>query len=119
MNKHGSTAQHQNLIKEFMIECSKEFELLMILTYTNGMFRAFDNPERIIRAGLKGVLDLLVMGRGFYIWFDGKTGHARFTKEQKAFRERISYIAGDIVAFKLDSVENGIKIVRKFYDRNR
>ena len=114
--KKGSTAQHQNLVKSFMVACSKEFPNMMILTYTNGMFRAFDNPDRIIRAGMKGVLDLLVLGNGFYLWFDAKTGNARFTKEQRAFRERLEQINGKIVAFKLSSVESGINEIRGFYN---
>lgn len=110
----GSTQLHQNLVKDFMITACSEFPDIMILTYTNGMFRAYDNPERIIRAGLKGVLDLLVMGKGFYIWFDAKTGRAVFTKEQKAFRERLFQINEKQVAFKLPDVKTGLAVIREF-----
>ncbi len=114
--KKGSTLQHQNLVKDFMIAVSKEFPNVMILPYTNGMFRAFDNPDRIIRAGQKGVMDLLVLGKGFYIWFDAKTGHAQFTKEQRAFRDRLTEINEWGVAFKLSSIEYGLKVIREFHD---
>ena len=112
----GSMKQHQNLVKDFMIQAAGTFDNIMILTYTNGMFRAFDNPDRIIRAGMKGVLDILVLGNGFYLWFDAKTGNAVFTKEQKAFRERLRMINGKYVAFKLTSVEMGLEKIREFYE---
>ena len=116
----GSTLQHQNLVKEFMIEVSRRYENTMILTYTNGMFRAFDNPDRIIRAGVKGAMDLLVMGNGFYLWFDAKTGNAKLTKEQKFFRERLNVINnGREVAHKLPSVEAGLEIVKWHYEAFR
>lgn len=89
----------------------------MVLTYTNGMFRAFDNPDRIIRAGMKGVLDVLFLGPGFYLWFDAKTGKAKFTKEQKAFRNQLEYINGKVVAFKLTDIEKAIETIRGFYDK--
>jgi len=76
------------------------------------MFRAFDNPDRIIRAGVKGVPDLMVLGRNFYLFFDAKTGNARFTKEQNNFKERLREIAGAELVYKLTSVEQGLAIIK-------
>jgi len=82
---HGSTKEHQDLGKAFCKAVSAEFPDLVMLPYTCGMFRDFDSAERIIHAGQKGVPDWLVLGCGWYLWFDAKTGFAKFTKEQMAF----------------------------------
>lgn len=117
----GSTAAHQELIKKFQLEVPKQFPDVMVLPYTNGMFRAWDDPERVIHAGQKGVTDILVLGCGFYLWFDGKTGKAKFTKEQKAFADRIKEInKGTEHVYKLSSVEEGLRVIKsakEFYEK--
>lgn len=115
-NQKGSTAAHQDLQARFIIAVSKEFMDLRVLTYTNGMFRAFDDPDRIIRAGQKGVLDLCVFGHQKYLWFDTKTGNAVFTKEQRYFAEDMQYVNGDKnVALKLKSIEQGLAAIREHF----
>lgn len=119
--ERGSTQAHQNLVKSFPVAACKEFEDIVVIPYTVGMFRDFELAERIIHAGLKGVPDLLVLGCGYYLFFDGKTGKARFTKEQTAFKERLKIInKGTDHVYKLTSIEQGLNIIRearKFYAR--
>lgn len=119
--EQGSTQEHQNLVKEFTKAVCKEFPDVMILPYTVGMFRDFDSAERIIQAGEKGVLDTVILGNGWYLWFDGKTGHAVFKKEQKAFVARLKEINnGTDHGYKLTSVEQGLNVIRKckeFYEQ--
>lgn len=117
---HGSTKQHQDLVKQFQIDFAENFPDLMILPYTNGMFRDFEKAERIIHAGQKGVTDLLVLGRNWYLWFDGKTGLAKFSKEQMAFKNRLKEINGIDVVYKLPSISEGLRIVKnakEFYEK--
>jgi hypothetical protein len=120
---HGSTQEHQNLVKQFIKAVAKEFPDLMVLPYTVGMFRDYDSAERIIHAGEKGALDTVVFGNGWYLWFDGKTGHATFKKEQKDFVARIKTINGGTDhAYKLTSVEQGLNVIRKckaFYEQRK
>lgn len=117
----GSTAKHQDLVKAFPVAACKEFSDIVVIPYTVGMFRDFELAERIVRAGIKGVPDLLVLGCGFYIFFDAKTGKAKFTKEQAAFKERIKVInKGTDHVYKLTNIEQGLNIIkeaRKFYAR--
>ncbi len=119
--ERGSTQEHQNLVKRFPVEACKAFPDIVVIPYTVGMFRDFDSAERIIHAGLKGVPDLLVLGCGFYLFFDGKTGKAKFTKEQTAFKTRINEInKGTDHVYKLTNIEQGLEIIKKckeFYER--
>ena len=119
--ERGSTQEHQNLVKAFPVAACKMFDDIVVIPYTCGVFRDFDSAERIIHAGIKGVPDLLVLGNGFYLFFDGKTGKARFTKEQSAFKARIDSInKGTEHVYKLTSVDQGINIIKKckeFYEK--
>ena len=110
----GSTKEHQDLIKDFIKEVSRIFPDVMIVPYTVGMFRDFDSAERIIHACQKGFPYTLILGCGWYLLFDGKTGNARFSKEQAAIAERIKTInKGTDHVYKLKSLEDGIKIIKK------
>ena len=119
--ERGSTQAHQDLVKAFMKAVCAEFSDITVLPYTVGMFRDFDSAERIIHAGVKGVPDILILGCGFYLWFDAKTGKAKFTPEQSAFKKRMSEInKGTEHVYKLTSIEQGLNIIkeaRKFYER--
>ena len=113
----GSTLLHQNLVKEFHKAVSARYENVIVLPYTVGMFRDFDTAERIIHAGMKGVPDLLVIGKNFYLFFDAKTGKADFSKEQKAFKARVLQITGEDLVHKLTSVQVGLNIIGSHYER--
>jgi hypothetical protein len=119
--ERGSTQKHQNLVKAFPVAACHAFDDIVVIPYTVGMFRDFELAERIIHAGLKGVPDLLVLGCGFYLFFDAKTGKAKFTKEQAAFKERIKQINKNMDhVYKLTNIEQGLDIIkeaRKFYAR--
>jgi hypothetical protein len=109
----GSVFEHQNLIKAFCKAVSVEFPDVFILPYTVGMFRDFETASRIIRAGIKGVPDLVILGDGWYLFLDAKTGNARFSKEQLAFKARIESINKNrSIVFKLTSVTQGISILK-------
>lgn len=112
LNYYDRTKEHQALLKKFIVAVSKEFPNAIVLTYTNGMFRAWDDPERIIKAGMKGVLDCFVLLKNDWIFFDSKTGKARFTNEQKAFIARCEQVQERPSAFKLSSIEQGLEIIR-------
>jgi hypothetical protein len=114
MNRYEA---HQNLVKEFSNALSEKFPDIIVIPYTVGMFRAFDNPDRIIRAGIKGVPDLIIFGKGFYLFLDAKTGNATFNKNQRFFKERMQEVAGCDIVFKLKSVDQGLKIIKGFYEQ--
>ena len=86
----------------------------MVLPYTVGMFRAFDDVDRIIRAGQKGVPDLLTLLPNGFLYFDAKTGKADFTQEQAFFRARVHDICGEHRVFKLRNVEMGLEKIGEF-----
>ena len=107
------TVAHQNLVKQFTVKVAVTFPELIVLPYTVGMFRAFDDPNRIVRAGLKGVFDMIVLGCGWYLFFDAKTGKAVLTKEQRAFKNRVTDLnGGQVHAYKLGSVAMGMDIIK-------
>lgn len=111
----GSTALHQKLVKDFQLEVPKHFSDLIVITYTVGMFRDFELAERIIRAGVAGVPDLIVFGPSLYVFFDAKTGNAVFSKEQKNWKRVMKEINGAERVFKLTSVAQGIEILKGIY----
>lgn len=113
INFYDNTKAHQELLKKFFVAVSVNFPDAIILSYTNGMFRAFDNPDRIVKAGTKGVLDCFILLKNDWLFFDSKTGKARFTPEQKAFISRCEQVQGRTSAFKLTSVEQGLNVIRE------
>ena len=117
----GSTQAHQDLGKKFFKEASLAFDNIFIIPYTVGMFRDFDTASRIIHAGQKGVPDWIVFGCGWYLFFDCKTGKAKFSTEQLAVKKRISEInKGTDHVYKLTNVEQAINIINeaiKFYEK--
>lgn len=117
----GSTQAHQDLGKAFFKAASIAYPDIVIIPYTVGMFRDFDTANRIIHAGQKGVTDWLIFGAGWYLFFDIKTGKAKFSKEQMAFKKRIAEIntSGEYV-YKINSVEQALNIIKnakEFYAR--
>ena len=115
---HGSTALHQKLVKDFQLEIGIRYEDVVFIPYTVGMFRDFDTANRIIHAGIKGVPDCIVLGVGWYLFFDAKTGGATYTKEQAAFAKRMYEINGHERVFKLRSVNQGIDIINDIRARH-
>lgn len=115
--ERGSTELHQRFKKEFTISVSKEFDSAMVIPYDIGFVRAYSNPDICYKIGQDGVLDTIVVTPKATLWFDMKTGMATLSKEQRAFKERIFQIHGEHRAFKISSVEQGLKIIRFFYDK--
>lgn len=115
MNKYLA---HENLLKKFDKAVTSRFEKVVVLPYTVGMFRDFTTAERIIRAGQKGVPDRLVLlSNGQYLWFDGKTGNAVFSKEQRAFRDWLKYCTNTDRVFKLTCVKSALDIIESYENR--
>lgn len=119
----GSTRAHQDLGKAFLKAASLAFPDIVVISYTVGMFRDFDTANRIIHAGQKGVPDWIIFGNGWYLFFDIKTGKAKFSKEQMAFKKRISEISnGGEFVYKINSVDQALNIIKnakEFYAKNR
>lgn len=112
----GSTLLHQNLVKDFYKAVSARYADVMVIPYTVGMFRDFDTATRIIHAGMKGVPDLIVFGKDFYLFFDIKTGNANFSIDQKNFKNRMLQISKYDVVHKLTSIEQGLNIIGQYYE---
>ena len=118
----GSTRAHQDLNKQFIKAVSAQFPAIIVIPYTVGVFRDFDTAARIIHAGIKGIPDIIVIGKGFYLFFDCKTGKAKFTKEQLAFKKRVAELNdGQELVYKLGNVDQGLNVIKnaiEFYERN-
>lgn len=109
----GSTRDHQELVKKFRTEVSTVFKgEVKTISVTVGMFRAFDDVERIIHSGETGQTDLIVFGKRWYLFFDGKTGKAKFSKEQQLFKNVYDELNGIETVYKLESIEQGITVIR-------
>jgi len=106
---------HENLLKKFDKAVTLKFPKVIVLPYTVGVFRDFETSTRIIRAGVKGVPDRLVLlSTGGYLFFDAKTGNATFSKEQRAFKARIEYCTDTVRVFKLKNVDDALRIIEDY-----
>lgn len=110
----GSTELHNKLKKEFTVMVSRMFPNVIIIPYDVGQFRAFSNPDAIVRCGQYGVPDLIVLGKNYYLFFDAKTGRNSFQKNQKAFAARVEAVNEDKRVFKLSTIKNGLEIIEKY-----
>lgn len=108
----GSYNEHQNLIKAFTIAAHAHFSDILVIPYFAGMVRDYGTASRIMRIGLKGVPDLIIDSPKSNFYLDAKTGGAEFSKEQRAFRDRLRAIKGRDVVFSFKSVEEGLEICK-------
>ena len=108
----GSYSEHQDLIKAFTIAAHFHFPDIIIIPYFAGMVRDYGTASRIMRVGLKGVPDLIVDSPKANFYLDAKTGGAEFSKDQRAFRDRLRVIKGKDVVFSFKSVEEGLEICK-------
>lgn len=84
----GSTEEHSRLVREALLFFGSRGFLIWI--QNNGTARAYNNPNRIIKFGLKGLPDLVgVAPNGVSFFCEVKSGEAVLSKEQKLFREQV------------------------------
>ena len=113
----GSTEMHNKFKKEFMISVSEKFSDVMVIPYDVGFFRAYSQPDIVVRCGQEGVPDTIVLGCGWYLLLDMKTGKAKFQANQKAIKARIAEInKGRERVFKITSVHQGLCLVGNCHD---
>lgn len=112
----GSTELHNEFKKYFKLSVSQNFPNAIVLDYDVAKVRAISQPEIIYQVGNKGVLDTIVLLKNIYIFFDMKTGKNKLQKNQIYFKERIYEINKDERAFKINSIREGLDIIKRFYD---
>lgn len=116
----GSTELHNKFKKEFMISAAKEFFNIVVIPYDVSFVRAYSEPERCFQVGQTGVPDIIVFGNGFYYLLDTKTGKNNLQPNQKVFKTRIAGVnKGVDRVFKINSVSQGLEIIRPAYEANR
>lgn len=100
-----------------MICVSKKFNNAIVLPYDVGFFRAYSQPEIIVRCGQAGVPDTIVLGCGWYLLLDMKTGKNKFQKNQVDFKERVAQVNnGRQRVFKISTVNQGLCLIENCYD---
>lgn len=113
----GSTEMHNKFKKEFLISASKKYPDVMVIPYDVGFFRAYSQPDIIVRCGQEGVPDTIVFGCGWYLLLDMKTGKAKFQKNQIACKNRIAQInKGRERVFKITTVNQGLCLIGNCYE---
>lgn len=112
----GSTTLHNKFKKEFREAASASFDKIIVLPYDVAKVRALSEPERIYQMGQIGVPDTLVLLPNIYLFFDQKTGKARLSKLQNNFKMRVTFINQDQRVFAINSIKQGLDIIRKYYN---
>ncbi len=108
----GSTPLHNKFKKEFMIKCAQAFYNIVVIPYDVGFVRSYSQPEICYRVGQEGVPDTIVLGKGWYLLLDMKTGKATLQKNQKAFQQRILEVnEGFHRVYKINSVAQGLQLI--------
>jgi hypothetical protein len=116
----GSTELHNKFKKEFMISVAKEFFDVVVIPYDVSFVRAYSEPERCFQVGQAGVPDIIVLGNGFYFLLDTKTGKNNLRPNQKVFKTRIAGVNKGVErVYKINSVSEGLEIIRPEYEANR
>lgn len=92
----GSLREHQELVDAILLALSATRKC-RAWKQVNGLFRAFDDPEQVIRVGLVGSADVtgFRFGDGKRFELEAKTGEATQTKEQKNFQKVV--LAGNAI----------------------
>ena len=109
----GSTELHNKFKKEFMIVVGRQFEFVSIIPYDVAFVRAYSEPEICFQMGVKGVLDTIVFGNGWYLLLDMKTGNSTLQENQKHYQKRIRHINNGVDrAFKINSINEGLDLIR-------
>lgn len=114
----GSTENHNKFKKQFIKVVNKTFLKSMVIPYDIGFVRAYSQPEICYKIGQDGVLDTIVIIPNHVLFFDMKTGNARLSTLQKAFIKQVKLINGVDKAFKINSIKEGLDIIKGFYEDN-
>jgi hypothetical protein len=80
-----------------------------------GAGKAIDNPDRIIRFGLKGSSDIIGIYKGLFLGIEVKTGNAKQSSFQKNFEKMICAQGGIYVLIREKNVEHILEIVELKY----
>lgn len=110
----GNYTAHQNLIKNFLIELPKYRPDVFAMEFTTGTFRAMSDPDKIIKVGMIGAFDLILLSKKGFLWLDAKTGNAVLSPEQKRFANRMREVVGRDCAFPFGSIDTGLFLVGKY-----
>lgn len=111
----GSSRAHSNLLSAFDKAVTKERPRVLIIPYTVGIFRDYETAERIVKVGMPGVPDrILLLSNGSYLLLDAKTGGATFSKSQRNFDGAVFHSCGHGRMFALRSVEQGLELIDRF-----
>jgi hypothetical protein len=90
----AGSREHAATVREILARCGARSDC-RIWPSNTGIGRAIDNPDRIIRFGLKGSADISGIYRhGVRIEIEVKTGAALQSKEQRAFQTMIESFGG-------------------------
>jgi len=111
------SVEHTNLVNSILLACGKLSDV-MIWKVQVGVFRAMENPKRIVKTGEPGHPDILaVLGPdGIAVGIEAKTGNAIQNPAQKAWQKAFCSRGGIyLVARSVDDVlscfrDYGIKI---------
>jgi len=110
----GSTELHNKFKKETMIAISEQYPDVIVLPYDVGVFRAFSEPEKIVRCGQDGCGDLIILGNSWYLILDNKTGKNTLQPNQKNFKKRVASInSGFEKMFKITTVKQALDLVER------
>jgi len=108
----GSTELHNKFKKEFIITVPQHYPNVMVLPYDVAFVRAYSQPEICFQVGQPGVPDTIVLGCGWYLLLDMKTGRATLQQNQRNFQARIFEInLGFGRVFKINSVRAGLRLI--------
>ena len=116
----GSTELHNDFKRKFMVVCSRSFPDISIIPYDVGFFRAYSQPDIVVRCGQEGVPDTIVFGDGFYLLFDMKTGKNKLQENQVNYKNRIAEInKGKDKVFKVNTIFQGVELIKREYEKAR
>lgn len=101
--KKGSTAAHQNVVKQVLLTLSK-LPYCRVWSNNTGVGRDLSS-ERIIRFGLKGSSDIIGIYKGLFLAVEVKTGGAVQTQDQKRFQKMIDTMGGIYVVCRETNVK--------------
>jgi penicillin-binding protein-related factor A (putative recombinase) len=112
-NQRGSTEIHQKVVKKALVLMSTPVS--RVWANNTGAGKAIDNPDRIIRFGLKGSSDIIGIYKGLFLGIEVKTGNAKQSSFQKNFEKMICAQGGIYVLIREKNVEHILEIVELKY----
>lgn len=107
--------EHQKLVDELLFEISGT-GLARVWIQVNGLFRAYHDPERLIKSGVNGMADIsgiLINGRRLEL--EVKTGKGKRSEAQENWKKMIEKFGGVYIEARTvgDTIQQIRKIVGK------